>query len=363
MKVHPNTLNPAMPSPSDWAGPPAAGHADGPQARLSEPLPRPAEPDRHAGRHRVLRRAGSRAVRHLPRLREPHRRHVRPRDRPTFGSCPRHQELRRPVPARRPRAAPDPVHARRQRRAGAGGRLRQLEEARAAAPPRRCWSAPMRPSGNSLPWDITQGSIAALAAPSAVAVDDTYFGELGIERSSATGRGQQHPGDRRRRHARHPLVHHAALRVHHARHRAHAASTQPPIRPPTRWSRSPPAATPKPCARRSRPACRTPRSSPTHEFRKRSLDYWLFETGAGAALIAGAAARHHRRHRHRRPDALRQHQGPPERIRHPARARRLGRLHHQGHPDAGDAQRGHRLRPRHAAELRRRSGSRARPRC
>jgi putative ABC transport system permease protein len=25
-----------------------------------------------------------------------------------------------------------------------------------------------------------------------------------------------------------------------------------------------------------------------HEFRKRSLDYWLFETGAGAALIAGA---------------------------------------------------------------------------
>ena len=27
----------------------------------------------------------------------------------------------------------------------------------------------------------------------------------------------------------------------------------------------------------------------THdEFRKRSLDYWLFETGAGSALIAGA---------------------------------------------------------------------------
>ena len=26
-----------------------------------------------------------------------------------------------------------------------------------------------------------------------------------------------------------------------------------------------------------------------HEFRKRSVDYWLFQTGAGAALIAGAA--------------------------------------------------------------------------
>ena len=45
--------------------------------------------------------------------------------------------------------------------------------------------------------------------------------------------------------------------------------------------------------RTCRPSCRrgcpTPRSSPTAEFRKRSLDYWLFETGAGAALIAGAA--------------------------------------------------------------------------
>jgi len=27
----------------------------------------------------------------------------------------------------------------------------------------------------------------------------------------------------------------------------------------------------------------------TAEFRKRSVDYWLFQTGAGAALIAGAA--------------------------------------------------------------------------
>src|SRR4029450_6786070 len=33
----------------------------------------------------------------------------------------------------------------------------------------------------SLPWDIVQGSIRDLAAPSAVAVDRTYFEELGIK--------------------------------------------------------------------------------------------------------------------------------------------------------------------------------------
>ena len=42
------------------------------------------------------------------------------------------------------------------------------------------------------------------------------------------------------------------------------------------------------CASRCRPGCRTPRCSPTQGFRKRSLDYWLFETGAGSGLIAGA---------------------------------------------------------------------------
>jgi putative ABC transport system permease protein len=44
-------------------------------------------------------------------------------------------------------------------------------------------------------------------------------------------------------------------------------------------------------SRRSALASRLPDAEIlTHaEFRKRSLDYWLFETGAGAALIAGAA--------------------------------------------------------------------------
>src|SRR5690606_21549260 len=34
--------------------------------------------------------------------------------------------------------------------------------------------------GTSLPWDVTDGSVRALAAPSAVAVDSTYFQELGV---------------------------------------------------------------------------------------------------------------------------------------------------------------------------------------
>src|SRR5262245_30896180 len=37
-------------------------------------------------------------------------------------------------------------------------------------------------TNRSLPWDIIEGSIAALSQPSGVAVDITYFKELGIER-------------------------------------------------------------------------------------------------------------------------------------------------------------------------------------
>ena len=64
-----------------------------------------------------------------------------------------------------PREARRSVHARRCQRRGAGRRLRQLAQARGAAPPRRCWSAPRPPPTSTLPWNITQGSIAALSAP------------------------------------------------------------------------------------------------------------------------------------------------------------------------------------------------------
>ena len=63
---------------------------------------------------------------------------------------------------------------------------------------------------------------------------------------------------------RHPLLHHAALRLHHARHRAHAARCRRPTSRPTRSCRSRPATTSRSVRKAlARPACRTPRSSPT----------------------------------------------------------------------------------------------------
>ena len=80
------------------------------------------------------------------------------------------------------------------------------------------------------------------------------------------------------------------------------------------------------------------------EFRNRSVDYWLFETGAGAALIAGAAlgmivgvviV------------AQTLYSSTKDHLNEFATLRALGAsagLHPQGHPHAGDAQRGARLR-------------------
>jgi putative ABC transport system permease protein len=139
----------------------------------------------------------------------------------------------------------------------------------------------------SLPWNLVEGGTADLRAPNAVAIDSTYFKELAVE-----GIGD----------------------------RAEINNMQVTVRAVTRGIRS---FTTLPYAFATLSLARTlvnatedqatytlVRIAPgrdveemrkvlqarlpdaevvTHEqFRKRSLDYWLFETGAGAALIAGA---------------------------------------------------------------------------
>ena len=139
----------------------------------------------------------------------------------------------------------------------------------------------------SLPWDITQGSTAALSAPSAVAVDDTYFGELGIERT----------GDRAE-------VNNTQVTVTAVTHGIRSFTTLPYVFTTLATARTLLDAAPDQAsymlvrvaagsdieAVRAALAARLPDADilTHHEFRKRSLDYWLFETGAGAALIAGA---------------------------------------------------------------------------
>ena len=231
-----------------------------------------------------------------------------------------------------PREARHPVHARRRQRRGAGRRLRQLAQARGRHRLRRCWSAPTRPRGKRCPGTSWRAALPTSRAPDGVAVDRTYFKELGI--SSLGDRAE---------------VNNMQVTVAAVTQGIRSFTTLPYVfttlgtRPHAAGcfaradllhagARLAPGSDMERCARRLPPACPMPRSSRMQEFRKRSLDYWLFETGAGSALIAGAAlgiivgivivAQ----------TLYCQHQGSPERVRHPARARRLGPLHPQGHP-------------------------------
>lgn len=142
-------------------------------------------------------------------------------------------------------------------------------------------------NNKSLPWDLVDGSVDDLSAPNAVAVDSSYFNELAVNKI----------GDR-----------------------AEINNTQVTVKAITKGIRSfttlPYIFTTLPLARQLVDATADQstytlvRVSPGHNvedvrkalearlpdaevvphavFRKRSLDYWLFETGAGSALIAGA---------------------------------------------------------------------------
>lgn len=140
---------------------------------------------------------------------------------------------------------------------------------------------------SSLPWAITQGSKSALSGPSSVAIDSTYFTELGINRI----------GDRAE-------VNGMVVTVGAVTQGIRSFTTLPYVFTTLANARSLLGASPdqssyslvnvKPGTDieqvRKALSKRLPDAEIlTHaEFRKRSLDYWLFETGAGSALIAGA---------------------------------------------------------------------------
>jgi putative ABC transport system permease protein len=143
-------------------------------------------------------------------------------------------------------------------------------------------------SNHQLPWDIVEGSVADLAAPSAVAVDSTYFKELGIERL----------GDRAE-------INNRQVTVTAVTKGIRSFTTLPYVFTTLANARALLEAAPDQTTYasvrvlpgrdvaevRKALAARLPDAEVVShaEFRKRSLDYWLFETGAGSALIAGAA--------------------------------------------------------------------------
>lgn len=142
-------------------------------------------------------------------------------------------------------------------------------------------------SRGNLPWDITEGSIAALSAPNGVAVDRTYFGELGVDGV----------GDRAE-------VNNQTVTVRTVTNGIRSFTTLPYVFSTLGTARSLLDATAEQSSFllvrlvpgadlervRADLAARLPDTEIlTHDqFRTRSLDYWLFETGAGSALIAGA---------------------------------------------------------------------------
>lgn len=142
--------------------------------------------------------------------------------------------------------------------------------------------------GSELPWNVTQGSASALVAPSAVAIDSTYFTELGINKL----------GDRAE-------INNMEVTVNAVTTGIRSFTTLPYVFTTLATARTLLAASPDQSSYtlvnvapgasietvRAALSSRLPDAEIlTHaEFRKRSLDYWLFETGAGAALIAGAA--------------------------------------------------------------------------
>ena len=143
-------------------------------------------------------------------------------------------------------------------------------------------------NGTLKPWNITGGSVEDLSAPFSVAVDDTYFADLGVDKLGDTAE-----------------VNNTRVRIGAVTHGIRSFTTLPYVFTSLQRARSlldasnnqasytlvrmTPDADPK-TVREDLTARLQDREVLTQgEFRKRSVDYWLFQTGAGSALIAGAA--------------------------------------------------------------------------
>jgi putative ABC transport system permease protein len=143
-------------------------------------------------------------------------------------------------------------------------------------------------TNKALPYDIVEGSMETLSAPDGIAVDRTYFKELGINQI----------GDQAE-------VNGNLVTVRTVTDNIRSFTTLPYIFTTITLARQLLGIGPQQSSYavvyltpdasldevRSSIASRLGDAEviTLHEFRKRSLDRWLFETGAGAALITGAA--------------------------------------------------------------------------
>jgi putative ABC transport system permease protein len=137
------------------------------------------------------------------------------------------------------------------------------------------------------PWDVVEGRASDLAAPSAVAVDRSYFTDLGLERIGETAE----INDQR------VTVKAVTLGIRSfttlpyvftSLNRARALLGAAPEQASYALVRLAPGAKRSEVKAALQARLKDAEVLTRPEFRKRSLDYWLFQTGAGSALIAGA---------------------------------------------------------------------------
>ncbi len=142
-------------------------------------------------------------------------------------------------------------------------------------------------TGSLHPWNIVDGDLAALAAPDAVAVDSTYFPRLGVERVGDKTEIRGLP-------ARVAAIT-AGIRsftttpyVFTTLDRAQAYMGAPPTKVSYLLARVAPGADVADVRGALLKVLPGTEVLTQAEFRARSRDFWLFGTGAGAALFAGA---------------------------------------------------------------------------
>jgi len=142
-------------------------------------------------------------------------------------------------------------------------------------------------NGGLAPWNIIEGSLADLSKPNAVAVDRSYFKDLGIDGLGANAE-----------------INGARVSVAAVTQRIRSFTTLPYVFTSLSRARAMVGAAPEQASYQlvrvadgadigevqRTLAERLPDTEVLRhdEFRERSLNYWLFKTGAGAALIAGA---------------------------------------------------------------------------
>jgi putative ABC transport system permease protein len=142
-------------------------------------------------------------------------------------------------------------------------------------------------AGGLRPWNLVEGSLADLAVPGAVAIDQSYFDRLGAEGLGATAE------------IRNQKVKVTAVTkgiraftttpyVFTSMDQARAYVGTPPNKATYYLVRLAPNADIESVRSRLRAALSDSEVLTPGEFRRRSRSFWLFGTGAGAALFAGA---------------------------------------------------------------------------